>query len=81
MIPARYSDWVFVFFMTLCMGLALSFFIELFEEGPSLRAFGQFLVAWLRRFLGTYVLVVPTVIVVTPLARRITALLVSDEDS
>lgn len=67
-LPAAYQQWVFVFSMTLLMGLTLSFIMTVVERG-----FGSGLVgAWLSAFARTYVIVVPTVVVVSPLARWFT---------
>ena len=67
-LPARWRTGVFIFFMTLMMGLVLSAIMTLQADG-----FGEwFIVAWLERFAKTYVLVVPTVLVVSPIANRLT---------
>lgn len=77
MIPSRYQQLVFVFFMTLLMGLVLSF---VFEVQAGLHLFddpARFAVAWLTRFLGTYVIVLPVVVVVNPIAKALVSLVVS----
>ena len=66
-LPARYNQWAFVFFMTLFMGLVISGLTTAFRTGVDLAFFGH----WLRSFASTYVIVVPTVVVVTPLARML----------
>lgn len=71
MIPARYRDYVFIFVMTILMGLSISG-IMTFWNGWS----GGFLLTWIKAFARTYVIVVPTVLIVMPIAKRLTAILV-----
>jgi hypothetical protein len=56
--------------MTALMGLTLSFLTTVRERGMTDDFFAQ----WFARFLGTYVMVVPVVLVVSPVAQRITEL-------
>ena len=74
MIPARYQQLAFVFFMTLLMGLVLSFVFELQAGLHGFDEAGRFVANWLRRFLGTYVIVLPVVVVVNPIAKWLTSL-------
>jgi membrane protein implicated in regulation of membrane protease activity len=71
MIPARYGEWVFVGLMTVFMSLAVSGAMTLWSgfQGP-------FVAAWARSFLRAYVVVVPSVLVAAPLARRLTGMMV-----
>jgi len=71
-LPARFQDWVFVFFMTLLMGLCISGMTTAMQTGVGT----DFVARWLSAFLRTYIIVVPTVLVVTPLAKRLTGALV-----
>lgn len=74
-IPTKYSSYVFIFLMTLFMGLILSGIFEV-QAGTH---FPEFIFSWLKRFLGTYVIVVPTVLIVSPIAKRIAPLLLKKE--
>jgi len=73
MIPARHQQLVFVFFMTLLMGLVLSFVFEVQAGNHGIEDAGGFVASWLQRFLGTYVIVLPVVVVVNPIAKRLAA--------
>jgi len=68
-LPARAHDWVFVFFMTLLMGLVISGATTALRTGVD----GGFLWRWIVAFASTYIIVVPTVLIVTPLAKRLAA--------
>jgi len=72
MVPHRYATWVFVFFMIVLMGLALSGIFQAIEGEPGLATPGAFVMAWLKRFASTYVIVIPTVLAVLPIARWLT---------
>lgn len=61
---------VFTLFMTVLMGLVLSGVFTYLDRGLA----PGFLSAWVWRFLETYALVLPTVLVVSPIARAATAL-------
>lgn len=73
MVPARFRDQVFMFFMTLLMGLSISAIMTWWNGGWQ----GPFVFAWLRGFARTYVVIVPTVLVVMPIAKRLTATVVA----
>ena len=77
MIPARHQQLVFVFFMTLLMGLVLSFVFELQEAGYTIGNAATFLTAWLSRFLNTYIVVLPVVVLINPIAAGLSALVVA----
>jgi len=77
MIPAKYGQLVFVFFMTLLMGLVLSLVFELQASDFRVPEADAFVRAWLRRFLGTYIIVLPVVVVINPVAARLSKLLVA----
>jgi hypothetical protein len=74
MLPARYRDLVFVVIMTVMMGLSISGIMTAWNGWS-----GRFVAAWLVAFGRTYVIVVPTLVVVLPVAKRLTALLVAGE--
>jgi hypothetical protein len=73
LLPARLRTLVFVFFMTMFMGLVLSGVMTVQAQGLG----AGFVPAWLERFARTYLLVVPTVLVVGPIANRLTDAIVS----
>ena len=73
MIPARHRDLVFMFLMTILMGLSISGLMTAWNGWD-----GPFVAAWLTAFARTYVIVVPTVLLVMPVARRLTSLLVDE---
>lgn len=75
MIPARHRDLVFMFVMTILMGLSISGIMTAWNGWE-----GSFLAAWLTAFARTYVIVVPTVLLVMPVARRLTSLIVEDPE-
>lgn len=54
-----------ILFMTILMGLTLSAVFTLQDIGPR----SDFVPVWLARFAATYVLVLPTVILVSPIAQ------------
>lgn len=58
---------VFVFLMTLFMGLFLSAIMTIRTQGLS----SDFLSIWLTRFFSTWIIVIPTVIVVIPIVNFI----------
>jgi hypothetical protein len=58
---------VFVLVMTLLMGLVLSAWFTWQAQG----FFAGFAAEWAARFVSTYIVVVPTVVLVTPLAQAI----------
>lgn len=81
MIPARHQQLAFVFFMTLLMGLVLSF---VFEAQAGVYGFNEsrdFVASWLQRFFGTYVIVLPVVVVVNPIAKWLTSLVVAKHEA
>lgn len=58
---------VFMLVMTLLMGLVLSAWFTWQAHG----FFAGFAAEWAARFVSTYIVVVPTVVLVTPLAQAI----------
>ncbi len=66
--PSRYRDTLLmVLVMTLLMGIVLSAFFTWQAGGFA----PDFIARWLRRFGSTYAVVLPTVLIVAPLAQRI----------
>ena len=76
MIPARYRDLVFIFLMTIQMGLSISGVMTLWNGWT-----GRFVVVWLTAFARTYVIVIPTVLIVISIARRLTAAIVAEANA
>jgi hypothetical protein len=56
-----------ILIMTLLMGVILSAVFTFQDIGLSV----EFLPQWIRRFLSTYILVLPTVLIVAPVAQRL----------
>lgn len=71
-IPAKYAHWVFLFFMSLMMSLSISGIMTLRNAGLS----AEFPALWLRAFGVSYSIVVPSVLVLAPLARKIAGMVV-----
>ncbi|WP_363325468.1 DUF2798 domain-containing protein [Phaeodactylibacter sp.] len=76
-LPAKYYMIVFIFLMTLFIGLILSFILTwvsmgFVEDFPSI---------WLNRFLSTWIIVIPTVAIVLPCVRAITNLIVEQNSN
>lgn len=67
-LPRRHAQHVFVFFMTLMMSATISGIMT------ATGGLDDFLLRWLAAFGRAYMIVVPTVLVVAPLARRLTEL-------
>lgn len=67
-IPRRHAQNVFIFFMTLMMSASISAVMT------ATAGLEDFVVRWLTAFLRAYAIVVPTVLVVAPIARRLTEL-------
>ena len=71
-IPHKFRMVVFVFFMTIFIGLALSGLLLFREQGFS----DQFMSIWMDRFVTMWLTVVPVVVVVIPLVNFVTNKLV-----
>lgn len=67
---------VFVFLMTLFIGLIMSAIMTWRLEGIS----ADFLASWIARFIQTWIIVIPTVAVVIPIVNKITNKLVENEN-
>jgi hypothetical protein len=76
-IPAPHEQKVFLLIMTLLMGLAISF-----VKTVQLSGFRSgFLMQWLSGFLSTYIIVVPAVLLIMPVARSIVKAIVAGKHS
>lgn len=67
-IPHKYRMVVFVFFMTVFIGLALSGLLLFREQG----LVKEFFSIWMDRFVTMWLTVVPVVVVVIPLVNFVT---------
>lgn len=74
-IPQKYYTLVFVFLMTLFMGLALSLIFTWREIGFA----NGFIKIWLSRFIRTWIIVIPTVVIILPLVRTLAAMITEKE--
>ncbi|SMG47004.1 Protein of unknown function [Marivirga sericea] len=75
-IPNKFRMVIFVFFMTLFIGLIMSAIMTWRIEGLS----PDFLASWIVRFIQTWIIVIPTVAVVIPIVTKITNKLVENEN-
>tara|TARA_R110002124_G_scaffold1797_17_gene11549 strand:- start:9906 stop:10154 length:249 start_codon:yes stop_codon:yes gene_type:complete len=76
MIPAKHQQVLFLFNMTLMMSLTLSAVFFVLEGKPASMELGQAAATWFQRFLKVYVAVVPAVVVISPLAKKLTMALI-----
>ncbi len=67
-IPRRHAQNVFIFFMTLMMSASISAVMT------ATAGLDDFAARWIAAFVRAYSIVVPTVLVVAPIARRLTEL-------
>ena len=74
-IPHKFRMVVFVFFMTIFIGLALSGLLLFREVGIA----HNFLSLWLDRFTTMWLTVVPVVMVVIPIVNFVTNKVVADK--
>jgi len=72
MIPSRYSPYVFSFFMSLLMSGVMSFCITLLNLGWVT----GLLMLWLQAWSAAFVIAFPTIVLVTPLVRKLVSLVV-----
>ena len=71
-IPSKYRMVVFVFLMTIFIGISLSGVLLVIKEG----FISNFFQVWMRNFIRMWLTVVPVVIVVIPLVNYLTNKLV-----
>lgn len=75
MIPARYANYVFAFFMALLMSCFMSFVISVFNVG-----FVENIIwIWLKAWGFAFSVAFPTVIIVSPIVRRLVKLVIAKE--
>ncbi len=77
MIAAKHQQKLFLFFMTLLMSPSLSVVLFLLEGGVNFAEPGTAIAAWYPRFLKIYVAVLPAVIIISPIAKKLTTALVA----
>lgn len=73
MIPSRYSPYVFSFFMSLLMSGVMSFCITTLNLGWV----ADLLWLWLKAWSAAFVIAFPTIVLVTPLVRKLVSLVIS----
>jgi len=75
-IPARYAQITFAFFMSMLMAFIMSAVLTLVNLGPV----ADFPVRWMRAFAIAWACAFPTVLLVSPIARRLVAMVVGTPD-
>ncbi len=73
MIPNLYSPYVFSFFMSLLMSAVMSFCITVLNLGWV----ANLLWLWLNAWSAAFVIAFPTIVLMTPLVRKLVALVIS----
>lgn len=74
MIPSRYSPYVFSFFMSLLMSGVMSFCITLLNLGWVT----DVVMLWLKAWSAAFVIAFPTIVLITPLVRRLVTLVIQN---
>jgi Protein of unknown function (DUF2798) len=74
MIPSRYSPYVFSFFMSLLMSGVMSFCITLLNLGWVT----DVVILWLQAWSAAFVIAFPTIVLITPLVRRLVTLVIQN---
>ena len=74
MIPKQYTAQVFAFFMALLMSGIMSFVISAFNIGWA----EGILIIWLHAWMLAFVVAFPTIMVVSPLVRKLVALVINE---
>lgn len=75
MIPPKYAPLVFSFFMALLMSGLMSMVITIYNIGLVDGLAG----IWLRAWVFAFIVAFPSIVVVTPLVRRLTGLVLARE--
>ncbi len=73
MIPAKYTHYVFSFFMALLMSCSMSFVITVFNVG----LVDNLLFIWLKAWGFAFMVAFPTINVVAPIVRKLVTLVVA----
>jgi len=77
MIPARFQHLVFAFFMAFLMSGLMSLVITAFNVG----LVSNLLTLWLQAWSFAFVVAFPSVVVVSPLVKKLTTILICDESN
>lgn len=72
MISKKYTAQVFSFFMALLMSCIMSFVISIFNVG----LVSGILLVWLKAWAFAFVVAFPTIILITPIVRKLVGLVV-----
>ena len=75
MIPAKYSSYVFAFFMALLMSCIMSLVITVFNVG----LVDNLLFIWLKAWGFAFFVAFPTINVVAPIVRKLVTLVVAKD--
>lgn len=76
MIPKKYSNYVFSFFMSLLMSSIMSLIISIFNVGM----IDEIMSIWLKAWGFAFVVAFPTIIAITPLVRKSVLIVVATND-
>lgn len=74
MISKRYTGYVFSFFMALLMSSIMSFAISTLNLGLA----PNILSIWLKAWAAAFAIALPTIILVTPLVRKLVTLVIKE---
>lgn len=77
MIPKKYEHVVFPFLMALFMSCIMSFVISVMNAGFA----SNIVIIWLKAWMGAFVVAFPTILVVGPIVRRLTAKLIKQDSA
>jgi len=75
MIPRKFQPIVFAFFMGLLMSCLMSFVVTTFNVG----LVDNLIALWLKAWAVAFSVAFPTIIVVAPVVRKLTALALKDD--
>ncbi|MCP4082602.1 MAG: DUF2798 domain-containing protein [Planctomycetaceae bacterium] len=70
LVPKKYENQVFAFFMSLLMSCLMSLVICIFNFG----LVEDLLLIWLKAWLFAFVVALPTIVLVSPLVRKLVSL-------
>ena len=76
LIPRKYTPYVFAFFMALLMSCFMSFVISVLNVGLD----DEIISIWLKAWGYAFTVAFPTVIIISPVVRKLVKLLVDDTD-
>ncbi|ARU58651.1 hypothetical protein OLMES_4656 [Oleiphilus messinensis] len=76
MIPRKYGQFVFSFFMALFMSGIMSFIITVFNMG----LVDSIVFIWLKAWSFAFAVALPTINLVSPIVRRVANAVIADEE-